>query len=102
MAYLLLDGQTSNTTSGTTIALDDYNGYDTGRTLWVSGTMDGATVSFMIKPEGCSSFIPMLPTSNSEFTTTGARLVAVRGHCEIRADVSGAGGSTSITAGVSH
>lgn len=98
----LLASQTTNTTSGSTITIDDYDGSDVGRMIWVEGTMDGATVSFMVKPEGCTTYIPCLPTTNSQFTTTGARTLGVHGHFTLRADVSGAGGSTSVSAGVSN
>jgi len=101
MGHLLLENQTTNTTSGTEITVHDYNGTDPARTVWVEGTMDGATVSFMIKPTYASAFVAMLPTTISQFTTTGARIITVRGGSIIRADLSGAGGSTDVTVGVS-
>lgn len=100
-AHLLLENQSTNTTAGTEIEVHDYNGTDPGRTLFVEGTLDGATVAFVQKPTYCSNFVPMLPTTNSEFTTTGTRIVNIRGKSKIKANLSGVGGSTDVTVGVS-
>lgn len=100
---LLLENQSTSTSASTqtTHTLNPINGYET-RLIWAEGSFNSATATVKVKPTGCSTFIdPVLnQNGNNAMTVASAIPLKVPGTMEVRIDVTSAGSSTSITAGV--
>lgn len=67
--------------------------------IYASGTFDGATVKLQYKPPGHASF---LDVPGALFTAAGVLEVRVSAAEQLRGNISGAGGSTSITLSVDY